>query len=350
MAQSPRNGQADSSDRPQTVIGLALSHEQFPITQLVELGVQAEEAGFGGVWADDHFEPWQDNQGHCGLAWVTLAALGQRTRRLLLGTGVTCPSYRYRPQIVAQAFASLGLLYPGRIFLGVGSGEAVNEIPGGGGWGGFAERSARMEEAVMLIRQLFTGEWVRHEGRYYPVDAARLYDVPSPPVPIYISAFGPKSMALAGRIGDGLVSFTGPAAQPELRQVYEQAARAAGKEPASMPIVVEHYVVVGDRQEAERSVPLWRFLSNAANYGNDPDPRSIQRRAQQDVSLEQASGSWVIGEDPQAHVQSLQQLLDSGVTHIFVHAVQADQAKVVRFYGDQVLPNLSHVQRTAVWR
>src|SRR5260370_28140799 len=196
-----------SSQRLPAVIGVELSHEQFPITQLVELGVQSAQAGFAAVWADDHFQPWQDNQGHCSLAWVTLAALGQRTQRLLLVTGVTCPSYRYRPQLVAQAFASLGLLYPGRAFLGVGAGEAVNEVPGGGGWGGYQERTARMEEAVTLIRRLWTGEWVSHQGRFYPVEQARLYDVPSPPVPIYVAASGPKSLALAGKIGDWPGSF-----------------------------------------------------------------------------------------------------------------------------------------------
>jgi TAT-translocated FGD2 family F420-dependent dehydrogenase len=298
---------------------------------VVELGVQAEQAGFAAVWADDH----------CSLAWVTLAALGQRTQRLLLGTGVTCPSYRYRPQLVAQAFASLGLLSPGRVFLGIGAGEAVNEIAGGGGWGGYEERTARMEEAVTLIRRLWTGEWISHQGRYYPVEQARLYDVPSPPMPIYIAASGPKSMTLAGKIGDGLISFTEQVRQPEQRQAFEQGAREASKQPASMPILVEHFVVVGDRQEAERWAPLWRFLPRVVRYLNDPDPRSIQRRAEQEVPLEQAYSTWVVSEDPQVHLQALQQLIDGGVTQIFVHFPQHDQAKVIKFYGEQVLPRLS---------
>jgi len=346
MAQQHAPGPAGSSRRNQVVVGLSLLHEQFPLPQLVELGVQAEQAGFAAVWADDHFEPWQDNQGHCSLAWVTLAALGQRTQRLLLGTGVTCPSYRYRPQLVAQAFASLGLLYPGRVFLGVGAGEAVNEIPGGGGWGAYQERSARLEEAVTLIRRLWTGAWVRHQGRYYPVEQARLYDVPSPPVPIYVAASGPKSMAMAGKIGDGLISFTTQVSQPALRQPFEQGARAAGKQPASMPILVVQFVVIGDRQEAERWAPLFRFSPRAASYHHDPDPRSIQRRAEQEVPLEQASSTWVVSEDPQVHLQALQQLIDGGVTHIMLQSPQQDQAKVITFYGEQVLPRLSQAPVT----
>ena len=346
MQQQYATGQAGATRRNQVVVGLALLHEQFPLPQLVELGVQAEQAGFAAVWADDHFEPWQDNLGHCGLAWVTLAALGQRTQRLLLGTAVTCPSYRYRPQLVAQAFASLGLLYPGRIILGVGAGEAVNEIPGGGGWGDYQERSARLEEAVTLIRRLWTGEWVSHQGRYYPVEQARLYDVPSPPVPIYVAATGPKSMALAGKIGDGLISFTEAPNQPALRQAFEQGARAALKQPASMPILVVHWVVVGDRQEAERWAPLFRFLPRAANYLNDPDPRSIQRRAEQEVPLEQVSSTWVVSQDPQVHLQALEKLIDGGVTHIMLQSPQQDQAKVIKFYGEQVLPRLSQAPLT----
>ena len=346
MEQQHAPGQAGSTRRNPVVVGLALPHEQFPLPKLLEFGEQAEQAGFAAVWASDHFAPWQDKLGHCGLAWVTLAALGQRTQRLLLGTGVTCPSYRYRPQLVAQAFASLGLLYPGRVFLGVGAGEAVNELPAGGGWGAYQERTARLEEAVTLMRRLWTGEWVSQQGRYYPVEQARLYDVPSPPVPIYVAASGPKNMALAGKIGDGLISFTETVSQPALRQAFLEGAQAAGKNPASMPVLVEHFVVVGDRQEAERWAPLWRFLPRAASYLNDPDPRSIQRRAERDVPLEQASSTWVISQDPQAHLQALQQLIAGGVTHIFVHSPQPDQAKVIQFYGEQVLPRLSQASVT----
>src|SRR5688500_4723952 len=148
-------------------VGFVLSHEQFAQPELVELGVAAEEAEFDMIWCSDHFHPWMDNQGHSGQAWMTIAALGQRTERIAMGTGVTCPTYRYHPAIVAQSFASLGVLYPGRIFLGVGSGEAVNEQAATGQWGGYDERAERLEEAVMLIRELWSGKWVKHDGRYY---------------------------------------------------------------------------------------------------------------------------------------------------------------------------------------
>src|SRR3989304_1729264 len=138
-------------------VGYVLSHEQFAPGELIEYAVAAEAAGFDAVWASDHFHPWQDNQGHAGHAWITLAAIGQRTGRVTMGTAVTCPIYRYNPAIVAQAFATLGLLYPGRVFLGAGTGEAVNEAPAGGGWGPYRERLARLREAITLIRRLWAG-------------------------------------------------------------------------------------------------------------------------------------------------------------------------------------------------
>src|SRR5258708_8145297 len=191
MQQQHATGQAGATRPNQVVLALTLAHEQFPLPKLLEFGVLAEQAGFAAVWASYHFEPWQDNLGHCGLAWVTVGGLGQGTQRLLVGTGVNCPSYRYRPQIVAQAFASLGLLYPGRVFLGVGAGEAVNELPGGGGWGAYQERVARLEEAGMLMRRPWTGERGSHQGRYYPGGEARPPCVPRPPGPLHVAAPGP---------------------------------------------------------------------------------------------------------------------------------------------------------------
>lgn len=335
-------GQPHAMGQRQPVIGFALMHEQFPVPQLVEWGALAEQAGFDAVWISDHFQPWQENQGHCGFAWVTLAAIGQRTQRMLMGTGVTCPSYRYRPQIVAEAFASLGLLSPGRVFLGVGTGEALNEIPAGGGWGPHHQRAERLEEAVALIRRLWTGQQISFQGRYYQVDQARLYDVPAPPVPIYVAAAGPQSMSLAAQIGDGLITDAERATNPELRQAFEQSARQAGKDPASLSILAQVDVVVGNRQEAEHGAQLWRFMPKAWSlYVGDPDPRSIQRRAQQNVPLEQVYAHWPVSEDPDPHVQALQKLIDSGVTHIFIHSPQPDQARVISFYGEQVLPRLS---------
>jgi TAT-translocated FGD2 family F420-dependent dehydrogenase len=322
-------------------IGFVLSHEQFAVPQLVELGLTAEEAGFDTVWTSDHFQPWQDNQGHAGFAWITLAALGQRISRIPMGTGVTCPTYRYNPAIVAEAFASLGLLYPGRVFLGVGTGEALNEVAAGGGWGDYEERAVRLEEAVSIIRQLWSGTMVNHQGQYYQVNNAKLYDVPPMPIPIYIAAGGEKSMEMAGRIGDGLITDSERAIMPNMRQAFEKGAREAGKDPRTMPIIAEHWVCVGEDNEARQLAQLWQFLPKAWDeFVDDPDPRDIQQRAQQEVKVDEVLKSWVVSKDPGVHVRKIQELIEQGVTTIYVHSAQPDQRKVINFYSSEVLPRL----------
>lgn len=321
-------------------IGFVLSHEQFPAPQLLELGAAAERARFDLVWTSDHFHPWMDNQGHAGQAWITLAALGQITR-LPFGTAVTCPTYRYHPAIVAQAFASLGVLYPGRVFLGVGSGEALNEQPVSGAWGDYEERAARFVEAVELIRELWKGDWVTHRGEFYHVENARIYDVPAQPVPIYMAAEGPQSMRKAGAHGDGLITDSKSAVDKELRRAFEEGAREAGKDPQQMPILAEHFVVVGGKAEADESARMWRFIPKAWDeFVHDPDPRSILQRAEKELSLDEVARNWVVSDDPQEHASSIQELIDSGVTHIFVHSGQADQQRVIDFYSTGVLPLL----------
>lgn len=321
-------------------IGFALSHEQFPAPRLLDYGVAAERAGFDMVWTSDHFQPWQANQGHAGHAWVTLSALGQRTTRAPMGTGVTCPTYRYRPAIVAEAFATLSLFYPGRIFLGVGSGEKLNEAGAGGGWGHYDERAGRLAEAVEIIRQLWSGQPVSYRGRYYEVEG-KLYDPPPRPIPVYIAASGPQSARLAGEHGDGLIADPGALGQnPEYKAAWEEGARGAGKDPATLPILAEHYVVVGDEAEARRGAELWRFLPNAwhSGYFDNISPQSIQEHAEGEVPIEKVLSRWVISADAETHVQALQELVDNGVTHVFIHSPQEDQNRVISFFGERVLP------------
>ncbi|MGI8588046.1 MAG: TIGR03557 family F420-dependent LLM class oxidoreductase [Chloroflexia bacterium] len=329
------------SAKLQTMIGFVLSQEQFPTPRLVELGAAAEKAGFDAAWASDHFQPWQDNQGHAGFAWLTLGALGGRTSRITMGTGVTCPTYRYRPAEVAQGFATLGQLYPGRVFLGVGTGEALNEQAATGEWGKYQERGDRLVEALEIIRGLWAGGIVNHQGRYYRVESAKLYDTPPQPIPIYIAAAGKNSMRLAGRYGDGLITDPKSLTKPELRAPFEEGCRAAGRDPATMPILTEHWAVVGGRAEAEKGAELWRFMPKSfQKYVNNPDPREIQRQAEQEVPLDKVFQGWVVSEDPQAHIEGIQKLLDDGARQVFVHSPQEDQERFIEFYGREVLPKV----------
>jgi TAT-translocated FGD2 family F420-dependent dehydrogenase len=320
------------------MMGFMLPHEQFPVTQLVELGAAAENAGFDLLATSDHLQPWQTNEGHAGEAWVTMGAAGQRTRRVWMGTTVTCPTFRYNPAVVAEAFASLSLLCPGRIFLGVGSGEALNEEAAIGSWPKWPERSERLIEATELIRQLWKGQQVAYKGKYYNVNA-RIYDPPPRPIPLLMAANGPKAMRRAGQYGDGLI--TDPKTWKQYKSEFEAGARAQGKDPSQMPVLVEQYVVVGDEKDAQQAAELWRFGPKAfKKYYNIRDPRAIQQEADAEIPLKQVYQDWPVGTDPNVHLKTITELFQSGVTIVNIHSGQPDQKKIIDFYGREVLPKV----------
>jgi F420-dependent hydroxymycolic acid dehydrogenase len=319
-------------------IGYVLSSEQFLAAQLIQYGASAERAGFDMVWCSDHLLPWQHNQGHASHAWITLAALGQQLSQIAMGTGVTCPTYRYNPVIVAQAFASLGMLYPGRVFLGVGTGEAINEESATGQWGDHDERLERLVEAVQLIRDLWTGDWITHNGKYYHTRDVKIYDVPEHRVPIYVAASGENALYQAGRIGDGLITDAETIQDAGLMRAFREGAKSAGKDPADMTIHVEMFVFVGEEDEADREADLWRFIPKAfTEFVNNPDPRDIQRKAEANIDLSEVKQSWIIAPDGKTHIEAIQELQNAGATHLYIHSAQADQQRVIDFYADEVL-------------
>lgn len=320
------------------MMGFMLAHEQFPVTELVQLAVAAEEAGFDLLATSDHSQPWQTNQGHVGEAWVTLGAISQRTRKIWMGTTVTCPCFRYNPVVVAEAFTSLNRLAPGRVFLGVGSGEALNEEAAVGSWPKWLERSERLVEATDIIRKMWTGEQIAHKGQYYKVNS-RLYDRPVTPIPLLMAANGPKAMRRAGQYADGLV--TDPKTWKQHKSEFEAGAKAAGKDPAQMPVLVEQYVVVGDEAAAKAAAELWRFGPKAfKTYFDIRDPLEIQQRADAEVPLEKVYEEWPVSSDPNAHLKTVNDLFASGVTIVNIHTGQPDQKRVIDFYGKEVLPRL----------
>jgi F420-dependent hydroxymycolic acid dehydrogenase len=318
------------------MIAFTLAHEQFSIPELVTIGTHADRSGFDVLATSDHFQPWQDNERHAGEAWVTLGALGQHTRRAWMGTAVTCPTLRYNPAVVAEAFASLSQLSPGRIFLGLGSGEALNEQAATGKWPAWRERWDRLIEAVEVIRGLWSGQPLEHKGTHYTV-TAKLYDPPAKPIPIMLAANGPKAMRLAGQHGDGLI--TDPQTWNQHKSEWESGARAAGKNVANMPVMVEQFVVVGDKDDAQLPAQLWNFIPKAfKGYQNIRDPVEIQRRAQSELPLPKVYGDWTVSSDPKAHLQTVETLLASGVTIVNIHSAQPDQKAVIDFYAKEVLP------------
>ena len=272
----PASGQQEVGGLRKGMMSFMLASEQFATPDLLRIGAHASRAGFQVLSTSDHFQPWQANQGHTGQAWVTLGALGAQAQHSWMGTTVTCPTLRYNPAIVAEGFATLASLYPGRIFLGVGSGEALNEQASVGHWPKWQERWDRLIEAMTVIRQLWTGQDVDFKGTYYTVNA-KLYDPPARQIPLLAAANGKKSMRLAGQHGDGLISD--PKSWMQHKSEWEEGARAAGKNPAEMPVLIEQYVVVGDQKAAQQAGEYWRFGPKAfKGLFNVRSPAEIQHR------------------------------------------------------------------------
>lgn len=329
------------------MVGFQLAYEQFPVNELVELGVELEQAGFDVMTHSDHLQPWQSNEAHAGQAWLTMSAIGARTRKIWMGTTVTCPSFRYNPAVVAEAFASLDILYPGRIFLGIGSGEALNEQAATGIWPKWPERSERLVEAQEVIKKLWSGEQIAHKGKYYDVNM-RLYDRPKTKIPLLMAGNGPKAMRRVGLHAEGLI--TDPKTWKQHRGEFEAGAKEAGKDPSKMPVFLEQMVVVGDKKDAEQAAEFWRFMPKAWKpYFDFRDPGEIQHSAEQTIPLEQVYSEWVVSTDPDDHVKKLQEAFAGGATEVHIHSGQPDQRKVIDFYGREVLPRLrkSGQQRAA---
>jgi G6PDH family F420-dependent oxidoreductase len=240
--------------------------------------------------------------------------------------------------IVAEAFTSLNLLAPGRIFLGVGSGEALNEQSATGAWPNWPERSERLIEATDIIRKLWTGEQIAHPGKHYNVNS-RLYDKPQTSIPLLMAANGPKAMRRAGQYADGLI--TDPKTWKQHKPEFEAGAKIAGRDPAQMPVLVEQYVVVGDQNDARQAAELWRFGPKAfKTYYNIRDPQDIQRRAEAEIPLQQIIQEWPVGTDPNVHLKTITELFSSGATIVNIHSGQSDQKRVIDFYGKEILPRL----------
>lgn len=316
-------------------VGVVLSHEQFRTDQLVAQAQAAEQAGFQYAWASDHIQPWQDNQGHSMFPWLTLALVGNATSRISFGTGVTCPTYRYHPAVVAQAFASLAILYPGRVFLGVGTGERLNEQATTNMFGNYAERHDRLVEAINLIRQLWSGSRISFAGRYFQTNALKLYDTPSTPPPIFVAAGGPKSARMAGQYGDGWITQAHDLTNPKLAAAFNAGAQAAGRDPATLGKRAELFAVVGDNAAAAPAAALWRFTADAVDQ---PNPVDIQRAAESNP-IDKVLSNWTVGTDPAVHIKAVQAVLDAGAVP-FLHFPQGNPLTAIDFYRANVLPKL----------
>lgn len=324
--------------------GYKASAEQFAPRELVEYAVLAEELGFDSVVVSDHFQPWRHDGGHAPFSFSWLAAVGERTERILLGTSVVAPAYRYHPGIVAQAMGTLGCLYPGRVFLGVGTGEAMNEVPLGVHWPEQKVRFQMLKEACLLMRELWSGERVTFGGEHFQTENATVYDRPDGGVPLYIAASGPAAARLAGRIGDGFITTSGKARElytdkllPAVREGIEKEGREASEVELTLEVKVSFDT---DSERALQDTRHWGALalSPEEKVGVE-DPVEMQRLADA-LPVERAASRWIVGDDPAEHVQRLQGYADMGFTHMVFHFPGPDQDRALRLYAEQVLPLL----------
>jgi coenzyme F420-dependent glucose-6-phosphate dehydrogenase len=324
-------------------LGYKASAEQFGPRALLDFAVDAEQNGFDSVFVSDHFQPWRHSDGHAPFAFAWLAATGERTQRVLLGTSVVTPTFRYHPAIVAQAFGTLGSLNPGRIILGVGTGEHLNEGALGIAWPDNKERFARLREAVKLIKVLWTEDSVTFDGEYYRTRNATIYDKPAAPIPIYVGAGGPQVAKYAGRAGDGLICTSGKGMElysEQLLPSFAEGAATEGRDAGKLDKMIEVKVSYDtDRNRAMEDTKIWAALALPADVkaGVD-DPREMERLARQVEG--EAHRRWLVSSDPDEHLEQLRPYLELGFTHLVFHAPGNDQAKFMKLYGSQILPRI----------
>ena len=326
-------------------LGYKASAEQFPPRTLLDLGVAAEAKGFDSVVVSDHFQPWKHTDGHAPFSFAWLAALGERTKRVTLGTSVVTPTFRYHPAIVAQAMATLASLYPERVLLGVGTGESMNEVPVLGiEWPDFKERFGRLKEAIEIMRTLWTTERVTFDGEYYHLRNATVYDRPPHPIPLYVAASGESAARLAGRVGDGLICTSGKGAalyRETLLPAFAAAATKAKRDPATLERMIEVKVSFDtDRKRALEDTRHWAALAlPAEDKVGVEDPLEMERRAAA-LPIEKVASRWLVSSDPDEHVEQIAEYAGYGFTHLVFHAPGPDQLRFLELYATQVLPRL----------
>ena len=332
-------------------IGYCCAHERFQPLPLLDHGVEAEKAGFDTVWTSDHFHPWWHTGGAGGFCWVWMSALAERTKTVDIGTAVTCPIIRYHPAIVAQAFATLRNMYPNRIFIGLGTGEAMNETLFGNPWPPFKERAARLEEAINIMKLLWSGNFVNFNGKYYKLQKANLYTKPSNPVPIYVAAFGPTVAEIAGRLADGFLttaSTTAAAVEGHYKDVIlpalEKGAKSAGRDPSKITKAFElHLSYDEDYDRALKSARFWAgsLLPAVIKYPV-ADPREIEEYGKM-VGDEQLAEAFAVGTNPEDYVRQLEKYIKMGFENVYIMSGSPDELKTIRMYGKHVIPYIKSI-------
>lgn len=326
-------------------VGYAAALEQFAPMEAVEYCALAEQHGFSGVMAADHFQPWVPQQGQASFVWNVLTAVGERTMGDL-GPGVTAPTFRYHPAVVAQASATLAAMYPGRHWLGLGSGEALNEHVVGGYWPEAPERINRLFEAVEIITKLFSnslaGKDYKHAGEFFKLESTRLWTMPEEAPPVLIATAGPVTARRAGRLADGLITVGAPPERVEaVLSRFEAGAREAGKDPASLPKVLQLHLSWAETDEEAMANAITEWPNGGMRFPK-ADIRSPFELAQiaKMVRPEDFEGRMAISADPDVHRREIQRYADLGFDRIYLHNVGRNQREWLEVFGREVLPGL----------
>jgi coenzyme F420-dependent glucose-6-phosphate dehydrogenase len=331
-------------------LGYKASAEQFNPRDLVEYAVAAEGHGFESVTVSDHFQPWRHEGGHAPFSLAWMAAVGERTSTVQIGTSVMTPTFRYNPAVIAQAFATMGCLYPGRILLGVGTGEALNEIATGfrgageQNWPEFKERFARLREAIRLMRQLWTEDRVDFDGEYYSTHGASIYDRPDAPIPVYVAAGGPMVARYAGREGDGFICTSGKGMglyTDELLPAVAEGAAANGRDADAIDRMIEIKLSYDpDPVAALENTRFWAPLALGKEQKHDiTDPIEMEKAADA-LPIEQIASRWIVGSDPDEVVAGIRQYIDAGLNHLVFHDPRQDQARFQELFERDLAPRL----------
>jgi coenzyme F420-dependent glucose-6-phosphate dehydrogenase len=326
-------------------LGYKASAEQFGPNELLEFAVLCEERGLDSVWISDHFQPWRHTGGHAPFSLAWLGALGARTRRIVMGTSVLTPTFRYHPSVVAQAFATLGEMFPKRVILGLGTGESLNEVPASGmQWPEQKERTARFREALRLIRELWSQERVSFDGQFYRTALATIYDKPEDEVPIYIAAAGPFMAKLAGSEGDGFICTSGKKWDlytETLLPNLQAGLAASGRAGAAYERMIEMKVSFDtDRERARADTHFWGALALSADEKMSvEDPLEMEKLADA-LTVERTASRWIVTDDPEEMTERIGAYVKLGFNHLVFHAPGPDQARFIRLFSEQVAPRL----------
>jgi coenzyme F420-dependent glucose-6-phosphate dehydrogenase len=327
-------------------LGYKASSEQFDSNTLLDFAIHAETTGFDSVWISDHFQPWRHNGGHAPFSLAWMGALGAKTSKIVIGTSVLTPTFRYHPSIVAHAFATLGELFPDRIVLGAGTGESLNEVPSSGiHWPDQKERTARFREALKLIHLLWTEERVSFDGQFYKTENATIYDRPDTPVPIFIAGAGPFMAKLAGREGQGFICTSGKKPElytetllPNLETGLAESGRTGD---TSFDRMIEMKVSFDtDLDKAMADTKFWGALALTPQEKMDvEDPLEMEKLADA-LPVERAASRWIVTTDPQEMAEKIGAYADLGFNNLVFHAPGPDQRRFLDLFSKHVAPLL----------